>query len=233
MEEVSLVIDAAPLGYLGIAAHGHADCLSFTLSLLGEQILIDPGTYCYHEHPGWRTYFRGTSAHNTVRIDKLDQSLPGGPFMWLRKAKSTVEALCVDGPLQYVRACHDGYAHLPDRVVHTREVQLETELGLLRVVDTIEGRTSHQVERFWHFAEHCEVQQAGPGKLLVVSTKSTLELSCDPASRIELLHGSQSPRGGWVSRRFGNMTPTTTCAIENVIHGTTVLCTTFRWRHRH
>jgi hypothetical protein len=46
-EEIRIVADAGPLGYLAIAAHGHADALSFTLSLGGEAILVDPGTYTY------------------------------------------------------------------------------------------------------------------------------------------------------------------------------------------
>lgn len=80
--EVRLVADAGPLGYLSIAAHGHADALSFTLSVAGRELLIDPGTYAYHTQKFWRDYFKGTSAHNTVRVDGVDQSVSGGNFLW-------------------------------------------------------------------------------------------------------------------------------------------------------
>lgn len=86
--EVRLTADAGPLGYLGIAAHGHADALALTLSVAGQTVLVDPGTYAYHTQKQWRDYFRGTSAHNTVRIDGRDQSESGGNFLWLRKAQS-------------------------------------------------------------------------------------------------------------------------------------------------
>ena len=76
-DEIRLVADAGPLGYRAIAAHGHADALSFTLSVGGLEFLVDPGTYAYHTQPEWRAYFRGTAAHNTVRIDGRDQSQPG------------------------------------------------------------------------------------------------------------------------------------------------------------
>jgi len=76
--EVRIVADAGPLGFLSIAAHGHADALSFTLSAGGCPILIDPGTFAYHTERRWRDYFRGTAAHNTVRIDGVDQSVSGG-----------------------------------------------------------------------------------------------------------------------------------------------------------
>ena len=67
--EIRVVADAGPLGYRSIAAHGHADALSFSLSAAGLEFLIDPGTYAYHTQERWRNYFRGTSAHNTVRLD--------------------------------------------------------------------------------------------------------------------------------------------------------------------
>ena len=44
-EELKIVVDCGPLGYLSIAAHGHADALSFVLSVAGREILVDPGTY--------------------------------------------------------------------------------------------------------------------------------------------------------------------------------------------
>ena len=41
--EIRVVADAGPLGYRSIAAHGHADALSFSLSAGGLEFLIDPG----------------------------------------------------------------------------------------------------------------------------------------------------------------------------------------------
>jgi hypothetical protein len=83
--EIRLVADAGPLGYRSIAAHGHADALSFTLSVGGREFFVDPGTYAYHTQPAWREYFRGTAAHNTVRVDGENQSVSGGNFMWIHR----------------------------------------------------------------------------------------------------------------------------------------------------
>ena len=87
-DEVRLLVDAGPLGYLSIAAHGHADALSLMLSIGDREILIDPGTYAYHTDPAWRRYFRSTLAHNTVGIDELDQSVQAGNFMWTDHARA-------------------------------------------------------------------------------------------------------------------------------------------------
>ena len=80
------LFDCGELGFGSIAAHGHADALSFALRAFGEDVLVDPGTYDYFTHPEWRRYFRSTRAHNTVEIDGLDQSTMDGPFLWGQRA---------------------------------------------------------------------------------------------------------------------------------------------------
>ena len=75
--------DGGPHGYLAIAAHAHADALSIEVRCGGVDILADPGTYCYFGEPDWRRYFRSTVAHNTLELDGQNQSLSGGPFLWL------------------------------------------------------------------------------------------------------------------------------------------------------
>ena len=64
--EIRLVVDAGPLGYQTTPAHGHADALAFTMSVGGLEFLVDPGTFAYHTEAQWRSYFRGTAAHNTL-----------------------------------------------------------------------------------------------------------------------------------------------------------------------
>ena len=80
--------DGGPHGYLSIAAHAHADALSVELRYGGVEILADPGTYCYHGEPAWRSYFRSTAAHNTLELDGRNQSSDGGPFLWVRHANA-------------------------------------------------------------------------------------------------------------------------------------------------
>ena len=67
-----------------------------TLSAGGREMLIDPGTYAYHTQRPWRDYFKGASAHNTVRVDGLDQSVSGGNFLWTRHARARCERLARD-----------------------------------------------------------------------------------------------------------------------------------------
>ncbi|MGU8778428.1 alginate lyase family protein [Clostridium perfringens] len=75
-------IDHAELGFGSIAAHGHADALSFQLFLNGTPVFVDPGTYNYHITKQDRDEFRLTKNHNTVCIDNKNQSEILGPFLW-------------------------------------------------------------------------------------------------------------------------------------------------------
>ena len=80
-------IDHAELGFGKIAAHGHADALSFQMFVDGNPFIVDPGTYNYHFIPKLRNEIRNTSWHNTVSISGKNQSEILGPFLWGNRCK--------------------------------------------------------------------------------------------------------------------------------------------------
>jgi hypothetical protein len=82
-----VTFDHGPLGLGAIAAHGHADALSITLSRAATPLVVDPGTYAYHEDPASRDRFRGTPWHATVNFGGRSQSEMLGPFLWGRRAE--------------------------------------------------------------------------------------------------------------------------------------------------
>jgi hypothetical protein len=222
--EVRIVADAGRLGYLSIAAHGHADALSFTLSVAGEELLIDPGTFAYHTQKRWRDYFRGTSAHNTVRIDGQDQSVGAGNFLWLSHAPVRVLEFVSTAQFDRLVAEHDGYRRLKDPVTHRRELLLDHETTAVTVVDEIFCRGSHTVEMFWHFAESCEVTLEG-GRAIVRRGAVTLEMQLPRGMRCELVRGREDAPLGWVSRRFDQRVPTTVLHIQGPTRGNARLVT--------
>ena len=136
-DEVRLLVDAGPLGYLSIAAHGHADALSFVLNIGDREILVDPGTYAYHTEPAWRRYFRSTLAHNTVGIDGEDQSVQAGNFMWTHHAQARCIEFEAGTERQRFVGEHDGYQRLADPVVHRREIVLDARRQLIEVTDML------------------------------------------------------------------------------------------------
>jgi hypothetical protein len=214
--EVHLIVDAAPLGYLAIAAHGHADALSFVLSVAGRPLLIDPGTYSYHTQPLWREYFRGTSAHNTLRVDGGDQSVSGGPFMWTQHANTHCLTVELGADTERVIAEHDGYRRLADPVVHRREVAYQRSARLIRVTDQLRSSSAHRVEIFWHFAQECLVT-LGEGAATITRDGVRLVLRWPAPLSARLVRGSSDLPLGWISERFDQKNPTGTLVISGTV----------------
>ena len=203
--EVRCLADAGALGYLSIAAHGHADALAFTLSVGAEQLIVDTGTYAYHYDPKAREYFRGTRAHNTITVDGLSQSMAAGPFLWTRKAAATVSGWTVSDNRATLEASHDGYRRLPDPVTHRRTLDLDA--GVLTIDDALEGRSTHQIEWRLHLAPQCVARLAGT-TCLVLGEHHCLELLLDPSLEWSLHVGE--PSAGWYSASFNRRQETTT-----------------------
>src|SRR4029079_12112919 len=95
---------------LSTAAPAVAAALSGEVRHAGVDLLVDPGTYCYHGEPQWRSYFRSTRAHNTLELDGTSQALESGPFMWSGEVR-TVEAPVADATRTW-HGRHLGYTRL-------------------------------------------------------------------------------------------------------------------------
>jgi Heparinase II/III-like protein/Heparinase II/III N-terminus len=201
--------DGGAHGFLKIAAHAHADALSVEVRYGGVDILADPGTYCYHGQPAWRSYFRSTVAHNTLELDERNQSSDAGPFLWLRHANARVIGVQDIGDAVEWTAEHDGYLSLDPPALHCRCVRLDRASRSLDIVDQITGG-SHGVRLAFHLGPHVDAKLTG--------NCATLRWSCAPApgaARMELpeqlqwsLHrGEEQPIIGWYSSGFGRRIP--------------------------
>lgn len=218
-KEIRMLVDAGPLGYLSIAAHAHADALAVYLSVAGREFLIDPGTYTYHGKPAWRSYFRGSRAHNTVIVDGQDQSVPGGSFMWTDHASARCTEFTTGTDRDTFIGEHDGYARLGDPVMHERSICRAG--AFIEITDTLKCRGSHSIERCWHFSEECNVSVIGTQVYAENDGVKICLSSNDPVTKIICLQGSDDPIGGWVSRRFDVKSAATSVYFLDQIEGTT------------
>lgn len=222
-DEVKMLIDAGPLGYLSIAAHGHADALSFVLSVGGEEVLIDPGTYAYHTAPEWRRYFRSTRAHNTLLIDDTDQSDQSGNFMWSRHASARCIDFIDELPVQRFAGEHDGYRALRDPVTHQREIHYDASQRKFTIIDRLDCAARHTVRMHWHCAEHLQPITTDQEICLFTDRHRVRIVAEHAPARALVFRGGTAEEGGWVSRGFGHKEPTTTVAWESTIEGATEL----------
>jgi hypothetical protein len=207
--EIYIHFNAAPLGYLSIAAHGHADALSFILHINGKEVLVDPGTYTYHTDPEFRKYFVGTLAHNTIRINHQDQAVLGGPTMWLKHYSiDLIHASALD-KTDRITASHTGYHDLG--VVHIRDFRFEKDTCEIIITDTLklEKRKDLFVEFPLHLHPSLHLQYDG-GCYTVHDEKNNplLIIYSDPAFQSTVERAKDAPVLGWYSKAFYHIEPT-------------------------
>ncbi|MFG1379718.1 heparinase II/III-family protein [Xanthobacter autotrophicus] len=202
--EIKLVVDHGPLGYLSIAAHGHADANAILLSIDGKPVLVDPGTYLYHSGGAWRDWFRGTRAHNTLAVESADQSVISGPFNWSEKAQSYPVSV-KDGPDWSITASHDGYQKRFG-VVH-RRILKASPTGF-NVYDTLVPYTAnHRVEVNFQCGPDIDVTQQGDGWSLTREGSEFMTITFGGEGRTFAVKGAALGEGGWISPRFGEKVP--------------------------
>lgn len=117
--------------------HAHADTLSFELSTTGRRLIVDTGTSTY-ERGQRRNWERGSAAHNAIVVDGRNSSDVWGVFRVARRARVIAVEVTSDGASTIVTAVHNGYSHLPARVVHERRWECSVERMCIR--DHIDGR---------------------------------------------------------------------------------------------
>lgn len=211
-------IDVGPLGYLSIAAHGHADALAITLTDDGHELISDPGTGSYYGHPTWRTVLRGTRAHGTVCVDGFDQSVARGPFLWSRHAR--VRVLDVDLPNGTVVAEHDGYSRLPGKVIHRRFLIAHPDDRAQLVIDLLSGNGNHHVRTNWPLHPCLEVTPVTDGHVAFRDGIPVLHLLYAATSpfAVEETRGDISTNLGWWSEQLETRVPawwlSTSCVAE-------------------
>jgi Heparinase II/III-like protein/Heparinase II/III N-terminus len=220
----TMVVDAGPQG-VGRSGHGHADALSLRLTMDGRRWLVDSGSGVYISIDLVdRNTFRGTGAHNTLRVDGVDQAVAGEPFSWTHIPTTQAEDWIAGKSFTYFVGSHNGYARLADPVVHRRHVlKIAGSLWLVRDVATagvVAGpcpagtgqspvttrkstEAAHELEIRWHFAPDLDVRSRGGGRVEISkggvrSGESGLSLIMpeDTAWRTEVSKTQLSPSYG-------------------------------------
>ena len=193
-----MIIDAGPQGTAN-SGHGHADALAVRLSLDGHRWLVDTGTCSYVSEA--RDLFRGTSAHNTLRVDGSDQAVPVGPFAWNSIPSVQTETWIQGETFNLFAGSHGGYARLSDPACHRRFV-FHLRGGFWLVRDVAQGKQSHNLETFWHFAPDLTVTKNERGFVAAHSQAAPEE----PRVRLALLPVEDS---GWLTEfSSGSVSPT-------------------------
>lgn len=142
-----LIFDASPIGPDYIPGHGHADTLSFELSIDAQRVFVNSGTSEYGLSPT-RLNQRKTKSHNTVEVDGKDSSQVWSGFRVARRARIVSRSAELDDVNRIIlRAAHDGYKCLFSGCVHARKIVFSD--GMLAITDSLQGVFKHAKSRFF------------------------------------------------------------------------------------
>jgi len=207
--EIWCRLDGGPHGFLSIAAHAHADAMSVEVRYGGVDVLADPGTYCYHGEPAWRSYFRSTIAHNTIELNGQNQSGDGGPFLWLRHANGHEIGVVDTGESAEWTADHDGYLSLRPPARHRRSVRLDRAARRITITDQIDGG-DYDVRVAFHLGPDVQAELDGHHAVLrwpAAAAPGEARLELPPQLRWSLHRGETDPILGWYSPGLGQRVP--------------------------
>lgn len=226
-KEIYMHFNAAPLGYLSIAAHGHADALSFILHVNGWPIFIDSGTYSYHVAKEWREYFVSTMAHNTVCIDNQNQAHHAGDTMWLNHYTTKILNVQQTEENESVTATHSGYKNCS----HTRKIEFSKEYDCFTLTDylTVHKKKHHEIYILFHLHPKVKIQKFASNQVILTLNSIKIELHIEGIeNEIEHSNGQYNPILGWYSESFLKKEPTTTLFIKKSINTSQIFKTSIK-----
>lgn len=213
-----LTFDHGPIGYLSIAAHGHADTLSIWLSVGGQPVIVDAGTYLYHSNRNLRDLFRDTAVHNTLSLDGIGSSRSSGPFNWASKANARLLSSQTT-PIPRIVAEHDGYV-AQYGVKHRRTVEFD-DVSQFTIVDELVGAPTDRNVRVSFLLDPSCQSTVEPDRSAVAITHNNRRLiriaSAGPL-RATVVRGDQATGLGWLSPSFGVRIPTDQILFEGSLY---------------
>jgi hypothetical protein len=229
IDEFYAIFDCGSVGYAKNPAHGHADALSFEISVRGKPVFVDTGVSGYEESK-WRNYFRGTRSHNTAVIDSQDQSILWKATRFKSSANVKVHQLSFSDTEDLIKASHDGYSRLADPVLHTRCFRVNKSSSEVLIADSFSGRCSHQLDLLFHLSPDCEATVRVPGRIEIAVDGTRVELVYDGRLKPSLYRGSDDPLLGWYAQRESEIIPCPCIALTGRFVGDFATHTIIRWK---
>jgi hypothetical protein len=213
-DPVVLTFDHGPIGYLSIAAHGHADSLCIWLSVGNQPVIVDAGTYLYHSSMKVRDLFRDTAVHNTLSLDGVGSSRPSGPFNWASRANASLIS-SERTPVARVVAEHDGYV-AQCSVRHRRTVEFDRASQFTIIDELVGAPTDRSATVSFLLAPACQsvVEPDQSGILVTHNDRQLIRIASVGPLRARLVRGDQESGLGWLSPSFGVRVPTDQILFE-------------------
>lgn len=124
----SLLVSCFPLGQCGKGGHNHLDAGSFTLSVDGVPIIVDPGTFSYTRDYQFRNKFRCFTSHNALYPSKEINGICESKEEGLWRLQNIFETKLLEFSNRHIKIevvnKHNGF-------VFTRSFEFENDFSLI------------------------------------------------------------------------------------------------------
>lgn len=199
-----VLLDLASIGPDYQPGHGHADTLSFEMSVFGKRVFVNCGTSQYGTGMV-RQKERGTATHNTVVINNENSSEVWAGFRVARRAKPFELVMDKNKTSIKVSCAHDGYKRLSGSPKHLRSWTMSS--GKLLIKDKIKGDFK-SATGYFHFHPDVKITNINEGFL-----KLNLP-ECNRDINIVVSDGSASIVSSIFCSEFGIQLPTRCLKVE-------------------
>ena len=199
------VVRCGPVGLAGAGSHDHNDQLSYELTLNGQELITDSGTFAYTRDLKARYAFRATTAHNAVQLGGEEQNPIRVDRPWRVLANRTRSECTAweTGPEGTVfEGRHHGFAHRASRAVCTRRIAVDARSGEWAIADTVRGAGTEELAWRLHLAPgEAALNPVSPGQwTLTHSNAAGYRITVEVPTELKLTL-SESP----YSERYGEL----------------------------
>jgi len=144
-KEAVAILDVAPLGPDYLPAHGHADTLSFELSIFKHRVIVNGGTSCYGKSKK-RLNERKTCSHSTIEINNTDSSQVWSNFRVGKRAYPELLSIRKNNEEINISCTHSGYVNQGIKVWPIRNWKFQS--NQFDILDYLKGDFNLAVSRF-------------------------------------------------------------------------------------
>ncbi len=202
--QVKLSFDIGKLGDDISSAHGHSDIFHFTLQQANSMLLVDPGTYQYHQKETfWRNYFRGISAHNTISINKQNHALINNRMSWLERPSQPKTEYYEDNLEIRCKSVHTAFKS--EDVEHERTIMLNKKSKKIKILDTLRSNNLEikELDFYLHFSPEIEIEK-NENKLNLISGNSKIIIENKYINITTIEVGDFTKPFGWFSKGYNS-----------------------------
>jgi uncharacterized heparinase superfamily protein len=192
-DNVVIISDVADIGPDYIPGHGHADVLSFELSLFGKRVIVNSGISTY-ELSEDRYKQRSTELHSTITIDNKNSSEVWGGFRVANRAKVFDLSKFEDNKSVEFSACHDGYKKNNEEIVHCRYWAVLNDS--IRIIDNISGIGVHKVRSVLPLHPSVEVGEVQENSISLKTGGEIIKINFEGKGKLKIIKSHYYPEFG-------------------------------------